>query len=484
MTDFEFVENDELKPTRIKVVGVGGGGSNAVDSMIDMGLKGVEFCNINTDLQALKLSQCQTKLHIGDEVTADMGCGGDPALGEKAALACKERVAEVLDNCDMVFIAAGLGGGTGTGAAPVIAEIAKGLGLLTVAIVTKPFSFEGPQRMKRAEMGLTKLSEFVDTKIVILNDKLIDIVGPKTPITEAFEHVNRVLAQGVQAISELISVPGEINVDFMDIRTIMGETGGAVMGVGIGKGENRASEAVKKACASPLQEKIVIEGARGVLISIAASQDVSLQEVNLATSMVYEMADPDANIIFGLVIDNEMKDEMRVTIIATGFPDDEKRVPGTRQQRESLSSPKSGLDLETKIKSMMSEPETKGEESQPREAPRKSAPQPQAQQRPAQQRPAAQPQQEPPRKPAPQQRPPQRPPQPEARQEEEDDSVQFESELPDIDLWEPPEESQGEETQENDSFFDKPAPSPEKKDPDKPDLETPAYLRRRKTLFE
>ncbi|HBF33065.1 TPA: cell division protein FtsZ [Candidatus Sumerlaeota bacterium] len=360
MPPIQFVEEEHVA-TRIRVVGVGGGGCNAVDSMIDMGLSGVEFCNINTDSQALHLSTCPTKLHVGIEMTSGMGCGGDPALGEKAAQASKDKITEVLKNCDMVFIAAGLGGGTGTGAAPVVAEIAKSLGLLTVAIVTKPFAFEGPQRLKRAEMGLKKLSEFVDTKIVILNDKLIDIVGPKTPLVEAFDMVNRVLAQGVQAISELISVPGEINVDFMDVRTIMGETGGAVMGVGVGKGENRATEAVKKACASPLQEKIVIEGARGVLISITASPDVSLQEVNMATSMVYESADPDANIIFGMVIDPEMKDEMRVTIIATGFPDEEVRF-ASKQNKDPLAGRKTEIDLETKLKAMMSEPE-RGEET-------------------------------------------------------------------------------------------------------------------------
>ncbi|HNY26189.1 MAG TPA: cell division protein FtsZ [Candidatus Sumerlaeota bacterium] len=350
MGKFEFVE---VTPptTRIKVIGVGGGGSNAVDNMIDMGLTGVEFCNINTDTQALSLSKCPNKLHIGTENTGGMGCGGDPALGEKAALACKEQIAEVLKDSDMVFIAAGLGGGTGTGAAPVIAETAKNLGILTVAIVTKPFAFEGPQRSARAEQGLAKISEFVDTKIVILNDKLLEAVGAKTPLTDAFALVNRVLAEGVSAISDLITVPGEINVDFMDVRAIMGETGGAVMGVGIGKGENRSIEAVKKACASPLQEKIVIDGAKGVLISITGSPDVTLQEINTATTTVYESADENANIIFGLVIDPSLKDEMRVTIIATGFPDETRRYPAPHH-REKLVSPKTDIDLDTKLKSM------------------------------------------------------------------------------------------------------------------------------------
>jgi cell division protein FtsZ len=364
MGKFEFVEA-AAPLTRIKVIGVGGGGSNAVDSMIDMGLTGVDFCNINTDMQALALSKSPNKLHIGSEQTGGMGCGGDPAIGESAALACKEQIAETLSDCEMVFIAAGLGGGTGTGAAPIVAQIAKSMNLLTVAIVTRPFAFEGPQRSQRAEQGLAKLSEFVDTKIVILNDKLMDMVGAKTPLTESFDIVNQVLAEGVAAISDLITVPGEINVDFMDVRTIMGETGGAVMGVGVGKGENRGTEAVKKACASPLQEKIVIEGARGVLISITGSADLSLQEINAATMTVYEAADPDANIIFGLVIDPELKDEMRVTIIATGFPDEQRRFKPQHPVDEQLASPKTDLDLDTKIKSMFAPSEGAENEGDP-----------------------------------------------------------------------------------------------------------------------
>ena len=374
MNKIEFVE-DAMPLTRIKVIGVGGGGSNAVDSMIGMGLKGVDFCNINTDMQALTLSQCPNKIHIGDKVAGGMGCGGDPSLGEKAALASKDDLLQILEGCEMVFIAAGLGGGTGTGAAPVIAELAKSLGILTVAIVTKPFSFEGPQRLKRADSGLAKLSEFVDTKIVIMNDKLIDIIGPKTPLTEAFAHVNNVLAQGVRAIADLISVPGLINVDFMDIRTIMGETGGAVMGVGVGMGENRASEAVKKACHSPLQEKIVIEGARGVLISVCGCPEITLQEITKATNEVYESADPEANIIFGVVIDPNLKDEMRVTIIATGFPDETKIFHPASPV--VLSSPKTEMDLEAKLKGMLSEPR---EREQPAMSPSIGIARPQQQQ--------------------------------------------------------------------------------------------------------
>jgi cell division protein FtsZ len=470
MGKIEFVEDAHVS-TRIKVIGVGGGGSNAVDSMIELGLDGVDFCNINTDMQALSLSKCPNKLHIGEDVTFGMGCGGDPALGEKAALASKDRIQETLRDCEMVFIATSLGGGTGTGAAPVVAEIAKSLGLLTVAIVTKPFAFEGPQRQKRSEMGLAKLSEFVDTKIVILNDKLVEVVGAKTPIVEAFAMVNRVLAQGVSAINDLIQQPGAINIDFMDIRTIMGETGGAVMGVGVGKGENRATEAVKKACASPLQEKIVIEGARGVLISITGSPDVSLQEVSAATQSVYEVADPEANIIFGLVINADLKDEMRVTIIATGFPDEGKRFPQRHPKDEHLASPKTSLDLETKLKSMMSAAEAKveAEQSVPRPA---AAPQPQLQPRPAvaaAPRPAA---------PQPQQELKLDLPAPGAQASPTPQGEIEKWSLPDL----PPKATATPAFSAPVSAAQTEQKAGERKELD--DLDTPPYLRRRKTLFE
>jgi cell division protein FtsZ len=311
---------EEAPPmTRIKVIGVGGGGCNAVTDMIDKGFAGVEFYAVNTDLQALKNCRVANQIQIGDEITHGQGAGANPELGEEAARSAEPQIRSCLDGADMVFITAGMGGGTGTGAAPVIAEFARSMGILCVSIVTKPFTFEGPQRMRRALQGIKRLKDNVDTMIVIMNDKLMETVGPKTPLREAFTVVNGVLAQGIRAISDLISMPGLINVDFRDVRTIMGETGGAVMGVGVGKGENRASEAVKKACHSPLQEKIVIDGARGVLINITGGADITMHEINEATSLVYESADPDANIIFGVVIDEKMKDEMRVTIIATGF---------------------------------------------------------------------------------------------------------------------------------------------------------------------
>ena len=315
------VQWDEEVPsmTVIKVIGVGGGGCNAVDDMVNKGFTGVEFYAINTDFQALNKSRIPNKIQIGDEITHGLGAGAIPEVGEQAARGAEKELRSILEGGDMVFITAGMGGGTGTGAAPVIAEYARSMGILCVSIVTKPFTFEGPQRMRRAVQGIKRLKENVDTMIVIMNDKLMETVGPKTPLTEAFQVVNGVLAQGIRAINDLISMPGLINVDFRDVRTIMGETGGAVMGVGTGKGENRASEAVKKACHSPLQEKIVIDGARGILINITGGPDITMHEINEATSLVYESADAEANIIFGVVIDEKMKDEMRVTIIATGF---------------------------------------------------------------------------------------------------------------------------------------------------------------------
>lgn len=326
-------------PTRtvIKVLGVGGGGCNAVQSMIGQGFEGVEFYGINTDHQALQRCKIPNRIQIGENLTQGSGAGALPSIGEQAAREAEDKIREVIDGADMVFITAGLGGGTGTGAAPVIAEIARSMNVLNVAIVTKPFHFEGTQRMRRAEEGAKKLAEHVDTMIAILNDKLMEVVGPKTPLMEGFEVANTVLAQGIRAISDLISTPGLINVDFRDVRTIMGETGGAVMGVGIGKGENRAVEAVRKACHSPLQEKIVIDGARGILINITGPSSITMHEINEATSLIYEMADPEANVIFGVVIDDKMNDAMRVTIIATGFGDEDEGEKAFRApEREKL----------------------------------------------------------------------------------------------------------------------------------------------------
>ncbi len=310
--------------TKIKVIGVGGGGSNAVESMLEQGIEGVEFLVINTDLQALARSNAPTKIQIGRELTLGRGAGADPAIGAKAALDAADEITRAVQGAEMVFITSGLGGGTGTGAAPVVAEIARSMGILTAAVVSRPFRFEGPQRMRKAEEGLDRLRAFVDTCIVVGNDRLLEVVGTKATLNEAFNVSNQVLSMGVSSISALISAPGLINVDFADVRTIMNNTGGAVFGFGTGKGEHRAVEAVKKACASPLLDKITIDGARGILICITGSPDLTLFEVNEATTMVYELADPDANIIFGAIVDERLKDEARVTIIATGF--DEKTL--------------------------------------------------------------------------------------------------------------------------------------------------------------
>lgn len=341
MQDIQF-ESDIEPCARIKVIGVGGGGTNAVESMVKSGLRGVEFYVVNTDAQALARSSVPSKIQIGSEATAGRGAGADPNIGAKAAVDHKDEITAALSDADMVFITAGLGGGTGTGAAPVVAEIAKNLGILTVAVVTRPFRFEGPQRMRKANEGLERLREFVDTCIIVSNDRLLEVVGPKATLAEAFTVANNVLAMGVSSISDLIGVPGLINVDFADVRTIMNETGGAVMGVGVGKGENRATEAVKKACSSPLLDKIVIDGARGVLICVTGGADMTLHEVNEATTMVYEAASPDANIIFGAVVDERLKDEIRVTIIATGFED--KLLRGSEP---SKNDSKSSDDLRT-----------------------------------------------------------------------------------------------------------------------------------------
>jgi len=353
MAPFE-IEQDPQPPARIKVIGVGGGGCNAVDGMMASGLENVEFHALNTDTQALSRTRCPNRLQIGQDVTNGLGCGGDPLTGEKAASSAKDQIREILQEADMIYLTAGLGGGTGTGATPVIAQMAKELGVLTVAIVTRPFSFEGPQRMQKAQQGIEKLREYVDTLIIVSNDRLLEVVGNKATLLEAFGVANSVLAQGVQSISDLISVPGLINLDFADVRSIMGERGGAVMGVGVGKGENRAEEAVKKACSSPLLDKIEIDGATGVLICIAGPPDLRLAEISTATAMVYEAADSEANIIFGAIVDENLSEEMRVTIIATGFAEDLKQPSRATKGEERLTSPSSSVSLRAKLESMLS----------------------------------------------------------------------------------------------------------------------------------
>ncbi|MEW5786018.1 MAG: cell division protein FtsZ [Bacillota bacterium] len=302
----------------IKVVGIGGGGNNAVNRMIAAGLKGVDFIAVNTDAQALYLANAGTKLQIGAKLTKGLGAGANPEVGRQAAEESRADIENALRGADMVFLTAGMGGGTGTGAAPVIAEIARNLGTLTVGVVTRPFKFEGRKRQHQASEGISRLKDKVDTLIIIPNDRLLQVVEKRTPILEAFRIADDVLLQGVQGISDLIAVPGLINLDFADVRTIMSETGPALMGVGLGSGDNRTVDAARTATSSPLLETS-IEGARGVLINVTGGSDLGLFEVHEASEIVASYADPDANIIFGAVIDDSLQDQVRVTVIATGF---------------------------------------------------------------------------------------------------------------------------------------------------------------------
>ncbi len=302
----------------IKVIGVGGAGNNAVNRMIAAGLKGIEFFSINTDLQALNMSQATNKLQIGEKLTKGLGAGANPDIGKKAAEESYENIKSILEGADMVFVTAGMGGGTGTGAAPIVAEISKELGILTVGVVTKPFNFEGKVRKIQAEKGLLELRENVDTLVTIPNDRLLEIVDKKASIMEAFRIADDVLRQGVQGISDLIAVPGLVNLDFADVKTIMLGKGLAHMGIGKGGGENRGEDAVRQAIHSPLLETS-IEGAKSVLLNITGGSDLGIFEVNEAAELVFQSADPDANIIFGAVIDEKLKDEIRITVIATGF---------------------------------------------------------------------------------------------------------------------------------------------------------------------
>ena len=311
---------------QLKVVGVGGAGNNAVNRMIQYGIRGVEFISVNTDKQALYLSHANQKIQIGEKVTKGLGAGADPEVGRKAAEESKEAISEALKGADLVFITAGMGGGTGTGAAPVVAECAKELGILTVGVVTKPFSFEGRVRMNNAVNGITNLKANVDTLISIPNDRLLDSVG-KVSLTEAFRIADDVLRQGVQGISDLIAVPAMVNLDFADVRTVMKEQGIAHIGIGSGRGDNKAMDAVKQAVESPLLET-TINGAKGVLLNITGGADLGIQELSEAASIIQEYADPEANIIMGAGIDEDMGDGVRITVIATGFD-----APGARSQQ-------------------------------------------------------------------------------------------------------------------------------------------------------
>ena len=318
----------------IKVVGIGGGGVNAVDRMIDAGLKGVEFIAVNTDAQALLMSDADVKLDIGRQLTRGLGAGSDPEVGRAAAEEHREEIEEVLKGADMVFITAGKGGGTGTGGAPVVAEVAKSLGALTIGVVTRPFGFEGRRRSVQAEAGIQRLKEKVDTLIVIPNDRLLTVSNDKTSMVNAFKMADEVLLQGVQGITDLITTPGLINTDFADVKMIMNNAGTAIMGIGTAAGDNRAVTAAKLAITSPLLEAS-IEGARGILLNIAGGSDLGLFEVNEAAEIIHGVAHPDANIIFGQVIDDSMGDEVRVTVIAAGFERWDDRI-GPRAGRGRL----------------------------------------------------------------------------------------------------------------------------------------------------
>ncbi|MEC0274154.1 cell division protein FtsZ [Peribacillus sp. NPDC094092] len=359
----EFDSNLEQLAT-IKVIGVGGGGNNAVNRMIEHGVQGVEFISVNTDAQALNLSKAEIKMQIGGKLTRGLGAGANPEVGKKAAEESKEQIEEALKGADMVFVTAGMGGGTGTGAAPVIAGIAKDLGALTVGVVTRPFTFEGRKRATQAQGGISSMKESVDTLIVIPNDRLLEIVDKSTPMLEAFREADNVLRQGVQGISDLIAVPGLINLDFADVKTIMSNKGSALMGIGISSGENRAAEAAKKAISSPLLETS-IDGAQGVLMNITGGTNLSLFEVQEAADIVATASDQDVNMIFGSVINENLKDEIVVTVIATGFNEVEASIrptgrPTLGQQQQSRpqtqQTPQTNVKREVKREEVNEQP--------------------------------------------------------------------------------------------------------------------------------
>ena len=310
----------------IKVIGVGGGGNNAVNRMVDNQIKGVQFLAVNTENQVLELSKADVTIQIGEKVTKGLGAGANPQIGEEAAQESREEITKALEGADMVFVTAGMGGGTGTGAAPIVAECAKEVGALTVGVVTKPFAFEGKRRRAAAEKGIEFLTQKVDTIIVIPNDKLLQVVDKKCSVSDAFSKADEVLRQGIKGISDLIQIPGLINLDFADVKTIMTEQGEALMGIGVATGENRAADAAKMAINSPLLETS-IDGAKGILLNISGSANLSLFEINEAAEIISDAADPDANIIFGSVIDESLGDKVQVTVVATGFGNNAKSVP-------------------------------------------------------------------------------------------------------------------------------------------------------------
>lgn len=362
----EDVRSSNIVPgsvAKIKVIGVGGGGGNAVNRMIASDVTGVEFWSVNTDAQALEGSEAPKRLQVGQKLTRGLGAGGNPAIGQKAAEESRDEIATALEGSDLIFITAGMGGGTGTGAAPIVAEVAKELGALTVGIVTRPFTFEGRRRATQAAEGIEALQSRVDTLIMIPNDKLLTVISEQTPVQEAFRAADDILRQGVQGISDIITIRGLVNVDFADVRAVMADAGSALMGIGVGTGKSRAREAAMASISSPLLESS-IDGARGVVFNITGGSDLTLHEVNSAAEIIYEVVDPNANIIFGAVIDERLQGEIRITVIATGFtgevqprpsakPTGVKRSPSTMgttppPPTPPLSDPRSktnGLDI-------------------------------------------------------------------------------------------------------------------------------------------
>ncbi|MEB3230271.1 MAG: cell division protein FtsZ [Leptolyngbyaceae bacterium] len=324
--DVVIVPTDSV--AKIKVIGVGGGGCNAVNRMIVSDVAGVEFWAINTDAQALTNANARNCLQVGQKITRGLGAGGNPAIGQKAAEESRDEIAAALDGSDLVFITAGMGGGTGTGGAPIVAEVAKEVGALTVGVVTRPFTFEGRRRTSQADEGIAAFQSRVDTLIVIPNNKLLSVISEQTPVQEAFQVADDILRQGVQGISDIITIPGLVNVDFADVRAVMADAGSALMGIGLGSGKSRATEAAVMAISSPLLESS-IDGARGVVFNITGGTDLTLHEVNAAAEIIYEAVDPGANIIFGAVIDDRLQGEVRITVIATGFGTEQQVVPVT-----------------------------------------------------------------------------------------------------------------------------------------------------------
>jgi cell division protein FtsZ len=375
---FELIDSAPSSSAVIKVIGVGGGGGNAVNHMVESNIEGVEFICANTDAQALKRVSAKTVLQLGSEITKGLGAGANPEVGRQAAMEDRERIAELLSGADMVFITAGMGGGTGTGGAPVVAQVAKELGILTVAVVTRPFPFEGPKRMRAAEEGMKELSEHVDSLITIPNEKLLSVLGKSASLLTAFSAANDVLLGAVQGIAELITSPGIINVDFADVRTVMSEMGMAMMGTGGATGENRAREAAEKAIRSPLLEDIDLHGARGILVNITAGPDLSIGEFNDVGATVQEFASQDATIVVGTSIDMEMTDELRVTVVAAGL---DGRQQAKSASREPARRVEAGSDYRQRQRQRQAQPAMRQQAAAARSAEPEEAAKPQPEKR-------------------------------------------------------------------------------------------------------